>query len=335
MKILFIISAILLCLSLIFFILSYVLPKEKIKKKNIQIEKENKQLEELNEDLKKKQSILVKEKSQIQKDIQEQQSIYNQIKENDKQSILDIHEANLALANENFEAAMLKLRENYLQAEEQYKKDYNTVMNDLTDSFVQKDKELKEEYSKKMDLYQERSNLLLTKLENLKNTVDAGTEALKRLKEEQDKKDFYRLIISAEDLEEIALLREMESKLRDPTPLNKVIWKVYYEKPFCDLVGRVVGSAIKTGIYKITNVENGMSYVGQSKNITQRWSQHIKRGLGAETPTKNKLYPALRAFGVENFTWEIIEECPVDQLNAKEDYWQGFFHCKDFGYSIK
>ena len=118
-------------------------------------------------------------------------------------------------------------------------------------------------------------------------------------------------------------------------PINKVIWKVYYEKPYTDLIGRVVGPIIKTGIYKITNMENGMSYVGQAKNISQRWSQHIKRGLGAEAPTKNKLYPALRTFGVENFTWEIIEECSPDQLNEREDYWQEFFHCKDFGYSIK
>jgi hypothetical protein len=29
--------------------------------------------------------------------------------------------------------------------------------------------------------------------------------------------------------------------LRDTAPLNKVIWKVYYEKPYTDLVGRVVG----------------------------------------------------------------------------------------------
>jgi hypothetical protein len=29
--------------------------------------------------------------------------------------------------------------------------------------------------------------------------------------------------------------------LRDPEALNKVIWKIYYEKPYTDLIGRVVG----------------------------------------------------------------------------------------------
>jgi group I intron endonuclease len=78
-----------------------------------------------------------------------------------------------------------------------------------------------------------------------------------------------------------------------------------------------------------------MCYVGQAVNLADRWKQHIKRGLGAETPTKNKLYPAMIAIGVENFSFEVIEECPRDALEAREDYWQEYFHAKDFGYSIK
>ena len=54
------------------------------------------------------------------------------------------------------------------------------------------------------------------------------------------------------DLEEIEKLRSIIPYLRDPEALNKVIWKVYYEKPYTDLIGRVVNGN-KTGIYKITN----------------------------------------------------------------------------------
>ena len=123
--------------------------------------------------------------------------------------------------------------------------------------------------------------------------------------------------------------------LRNSEPLNKVIWKVYYERPYTDLIGRVVGSGVHCGIYKITNIENNMCYVGQAVNIADRWKQHIKRGLGADTPTRNKLYPAMMAFGVENFTFEIVEECTRDKLNEREDYWQDYFKAKEFGYSIK
>ena len=48
----------------------------------------------------------------------------------------------------------------------------------------------------------------------------------------------------------------MIPRLRNAEPLNKVIWKMYYEKPYTDLVGRVVGTGNHTGIYKITNIEN-------------------------------------------------------------------------------
>jgi hypothetical protein len=58
------------------------------------------------------------------------------------------------------------------------------------------------------------------------------------------------------DVEEIKKLKSIIPYLRDSEPLNKVIWKVYYEKPYTDLIGRVVGSKVKSGIYKITNQEN-------------------------------------------------------------------------------
>jgi len=78
-----------------------------------------------------------------------------------------------------------------------------------------------------------------------------------------------------------------------------------------------------------------MCYVGQAVNIADRWKQHIKRGIGADPPTRNKLYPAMLASGVENFTFEIVEECNREKLNDREQYWQEYFGAKEFGYSIK
>lgn len=41
------------------------------------------------------------------------------------------------------------------------------------------------------------------------------------------------------------------------------------------------------------------------------------------------------AIGVENFSFELIEECSRDELNEKEQFWQEYFKAKEFGYSIK
>jgi hypothetical protein len=57
-------------------------------------------------------------------------------------------------------------------------------------------------------------------------------------------------------LEEIEKLRAVEPYLRNKEALNKIIWKVFYEKPTTDLIGRVIGNTVQTGIYKITNIDN-------------------------------------------------------------------------------
>ena len=101
------------------------------------------------------------------------------------------------------------------------------------------------------------------------------------------------------------------------------------------MIGRVIGPGTHIGIYKITEINSGKCYVGQSVDLSSRFKQHIKRGIGAETPTKNKLYPAMLAIGPENFTFEVIQECQKEELDSLEDEYQAFFHSIDFGYSIK
>ena len=76
------------------------------------------------------------------------------------------------------------------------------------------------------------------------------------------------------------------------------------------------------GIYKITNLINGHFYIGQSTQIEGRWSDHKIAGLNKNSPSyEYPLYRAFRKYGLENFSFEIIEECSNDQLNEKENYW--------------
>ena len=71
------------------------------------------------------------------------------------------------------------------------------------------------------------------------------------------------------------------------------------------------------GIYKITNKCNGMSYIGQSNDIKRRWREHCNK-----MNIKNTLlYQAMREYGKENFSFEVIEECALVELNDKEKYY--------------
>lgn len=235
-----------------------------------------------------------------------------------------IYRKSWELANEKMSNASEAMSKQYEQAKQIAENDYLETLKDCANSFTSQINDKKNELKKVQD-----------ELADLVQKLNSAVEANKRAEEIKQKQDFYRLQLTAIDLDEIKRLREVEPYLREKEPLNKVIWKVYYEKPYTDLIGRVVGTGIHTGIYKITNIENQMCYVGQAVNIADRWKQHIKRGIGAEAPTRNKLYPAMLEVGVENFTFEIVEECDKSKLNEREDYWQEFFHAKDFGYSIK
>lgn len=217
-----------------------------------------------------------------------------------------------------------EIQQKYKNAEADYEQQYLATMADMVETYRDKISTSKDEYWK-----------LVNQLDDLQRKVDAAVEAAKREEEMANKQEYYRLQLSKEDLDEIYRLQEIVPFLRSPEPLYKVIYKMYYEKPYTDLVGRVIGSGVHCGIYKITNLQNKMCYIGQSANIAERWRQHIKRGVGAETATRNKLYTAMKAYGVENFTFEIVEECERSLLNERESYWQDYFKAKEFGYSIR
>lgn len=178
---------------------------------------------------------------------------------------------------------------------------------------------------------------IAAEIDQLRKTAAAAIEIAKHKEEEKNLLDYYRLTLSPGALADMAKLREIMPELNQPEILGKLIWKVYLEKPYSDLCGRLFGDATRvTGIYKITNLNNEMCYVGQAVNVIDRWKQHIKRAIGAETPIQNKLYPAMSKEGIENFTFELIEEVPDRlKLDEREDYWQDFYKAKEFGYSIK
>lgn len=267
---------------------------------------------------------LREKKEEITAAIYETQEHFKILQEQANQSAQTVYEQSLALAQEKFAQAAEQERLKYLSTVNEYKIELENTMQEGAAAYLEN---ISEHQAKCMELSK--------KFDALVATTNAAIAAAKRAEEIKQAANFYKIQLSDLDIEEIRLLKNITPYLRDKEPLNKVIWKVYYEKPTTDLIGRVIGSGARTGIYKITNLENNMCYVGQAVNLADRWKQHIKRGLGAETPTRNKLYPAMITFGVENFSFEVIEECPREKLDEREDYWQEYFKAKEFGYSIK
>ena len=81
------------------------------------------------------------------------------------------------------------------------------------------------------------------------------------------------------------------------------------------------------GIYKVTNKINGKVYIGQSVDIGRRWRQHMT----AEDDFY--FHKAIQKYGVENFEWEVIEQCKKKELDEREIYWIEYYDSFNKGYN--
>ena len=146
----------------------------------------------------------------------------------------------------------LKIEEDrFEKAKAEYERDYEEAMADMAEAAAD---------------YGIKAKQLVATIEDMKSKARAAIEASKRNMQEHDTIEFHRIQIPDSDLLEIEKLREILPYLRDKDTLNKVIYKIYYENPVNDLIGRVIGKK-QGGIYKITNINNGMCYVGQAVKI--------------------------------------------------------------------
>lgn len=88
-------------------------------------------------------------------------------------------------------------------------------------------------------------------------------------------------------------------------------------------------------IYRITNLINRKVYIGQTvqKNPMMRWYEHQS---DARNGKKSRLCNSIRKHGIENFTWEIIDQCSnIDELNLLEKKWLLYYRSIVEVYNIR
>jgi len=89
-------------------------------------------------------------------------------------------------------------------------------------------------------------------------------------------------------------------------------------------------------IYKIVNEVNHKIYIGQTvqKNPMMRWYGHMADARSGKR--KGYLQNSMRKYGVDNFTWQVIDTaCSLDDLNAKEQQWLDFFRQTHKVYNLR
>jgi group I intron endonuclease len=113
--------------------------------------------------------------------------------------------------------------------------------------------------------------------------------------------------------------------------LDKLIYDVYISKQVTEMVKRVLKGAAPSGIYKITRLKTGEIYIGKSTDVKKRWTEHCKTAYGVGTIAHSVLHTTIKKDGIENFTFELLEEVPKDKLTEREKYWITFYDSKSYG----
>jgi group I intron endonuclease len=95
------------------------------------------------------------------------------------------------------------------------------------------------------------------------------------------------------------------------------------------------GATENSGIYVFWRIDENMfkfAYVGQAKNLLKRLAEHLSGYQHIDCSIKkHKLYDAEKTpYG---YHVEVIEECSVDDLDTREQYWIKWY--ADQGYQLR
>ena len=329
---------ILLVISLLVFGISGILyykvinEHNTIQKINEDIIQQNNTIEEKNKELRKISESLKIEKIMVSNQLNDLQNEHKR----EKERLQDLQDTiNTTIDNQNQLAQTAY--ENYCENLENKKRIKEQEILESEEWLNKALEKHQEEVLNNMEIldskYKKEKDKIEEDLEQLKATRAAIIQANIKEKEIEENSTFYCLTISEIDKADIKMLENIKSQLNKPRVLSMLIWSTFFQKPMTTLCNNIIGTSTITGIYKITNQVTKECYIGQSVDISKRWKDHAKCGLGIDTPAGNKLYKAMQTYGIWNFSWEVLEQCSKDLLDEKEKYYIDLYDSYNYGYN--
>lgn len=199
--------------------------------------------------------------------------------------------------------------------------------------YSQKQKELDDKLLKYEELTENKKKEITNELEKAESLVKSLNRIYILESQNQDIINENRLNITDKDINDVSLLQNIKYQFSNPRVISKLIWQTYYQPIAKVKFSSILNNQTVTGIYKITNIKNNKIYIGQAVDIYKRWCEHCKCGCGLDTPANNKLYKAMQEDGLYNFRFELLEECPRENLNEKEKYYIDLYESIVYGYN--
>lgn len=278
---------------------------ENIKLQNNELEKRNQKLKEIANEIEKDKEVAATKLAQLKE----------RIAENDK-STQELYDKSLALIQEKIN----KEENRYKDAKELYREEYEEALADCADALHRKLEEVR---------------AATAELQAWKAKQTALLEAQRAEEERKLNADRYKIFLSSADYSEIAHLRGVVPFLRNPRVIYKMIWEGYFRTPVKELSDRIVPKDADTGIYKLTDLATGQVYIGQTVDAKKRFSEHCKNALHLGSSMNNKLYKAMEEHGIENFSFEFLEQCDKLDLNDREKFYIDYYQSVEYGLNEK
>ena len=159
----------------------------------------------------------------------------------------------------------------------------------------------------------------------------AINEAIMRQRALEEQQDFYRVCLGPEAANDVEILNAARKNLKKPEIIDKIIYDNYIGKPVLEMIKRVLQNTTCSGIYKITCIKTGEIYIGKSTDVKSRWQQHCKSAFNCGTIAHSLLHTKMKQYGIEQFTFELVEQVPKDQLSEREKFYINFYQTKETG----
>ena len=282
----------------------------------------NKLKQEKNEN--EKLNTIIKEKIQERKgELTQELELLTEIK---KATEKDIKE------KQQFNDSLLKIREEEL---DRLIKNKEIQKLELLNYKIQKEED-------KFNLYSEQLNkqflIEKEKIENelniLRTQRDSINQIILKEKQREQQQEFYMININKSEQLDIQVLYDIMPKLKHREAISKLVWELYVRRPLQEMIKRVVNDK-KGGIYKITYIKTGESYIGKTTNFSERWKNHIRTVLGLDGAAHSSLHTHMEKNGIWNYTFDIVEEVDKDKLSEREKFYIDFYDTVNYGLNQK
>ena len=301
--------------------------------------------EELKKDFDKHKELYIETKDKKEKELEDLKRFYHSEKlgyENDfikttiafNQKMKEIKERKITAENE---IKILEERKGFIQESlnEYYdleKKRIDEKLTFVTDKAVS---EISDNINNLVKEKQEELNEIQQILEKHQAMRAAVNEDIMRERQLQEQSEFFTINLSEQEIADLLLIKELAPRFNNRELLNKIIYESYVKRPLQEMIKRVLGGKSPSGIYKITRKSTGEIYIGRAVSVDKRWVEHVKMAFSIGSIAHSTLHTIMEKDGIWNFTFELLEEVPKDQLNEREKYYIDFYDSKNFGMNQK